>query len=91
MIKKLVLLSALVLAPIVLTGCSGESITIRHNTPATSYANIAKDGQKPKSVVKKSSGIIIYKDVSSNSEADSSGKINFGPKDVNFDLPVKMK
>ncbi len=76
------------LTSILLCGCKkASSINIRHETPE--LAKKIQQKQEVKTVVKKSSGIIIYKD-NSTTNATGAGNVHFGPKDLNFDMHIKM-
>ena len=69
-----------------LVGCTHEKIKFYRESQASSVLNkINEENNKPS--VKKSSGMIIYKDSSSSSATP----INFGPKDLIFDMPSKFK
>ncbi len=71
----------------VLFGCKKEGIKFyRESKVQELMHNFQEQGEK-KDTVKKSSGIIIYKD--NSSESSNSQGIKFGPKDLNFDLKIK--
>lgn len=69
-------------------GCSASrSINIKHDVPDVAK-KFTKDNTS-KAVVKKSSGVIIYKDNSTTNT--TGGNIHFGPNDLNFDVQIKMR
>lgn len=76
----------------VLCGCQKTSIQFYRES---SVQKVMKDifPQQKKDEVTKSSGIVIYRD-NTNKNKDSSirtKEIQFGPRDINFDLPIKIK
>jgi len=76
-----------VLISCVLFGCKNESIKFYRESKVQDIIHSFRDQDESKNVVKKSSGIIIYKDNSNDTQRQNN--INFGPKDINFDLPIK--
>ena len=82
----------LIVFSVALFGCKHETIKFYRESKVSEVMNKIKnqDGSSgsKKGVLKKSSGVIIYKDTSSSG---SSGGINFGPRDINFDMPIRMK
>ena len=76
-----------VLIGCILFGCKSETIKFYRESKVQDVMQGFKEQSNKKDVVKKSSGIIIYKDNSYNN-SESSG-IKFGPQDINFDLRVK--
>ena len=89
MISKIIKFSFIVfcvLISCVLFGCKKDGIKFYRESKVDEIMHDFKN-QKEKDTVKKSSGIIIYKDNSSKSSGSSS--INFGPRDLNFDLRIK--
>ncbi len=64
-----------------------QSIKFYRESKASSLNNNTRD---QKDVLKKSSGVIIYKD-NSQKKGPSLKTIDFGPKDIDFDLPIKFK
>ena len=74
---------------LVLFGCKQEGIKFYRESKVSEVMNKFNnnDAKSKKGVLKKSSGVIIYKDTSSNS---NSGGMYFGPGDVDF-MPIKMK
>lgn len=91
MIRRFLWLFVFVFMSFFLTGCKQSTITIMHNSIIPGFQTSIAEAQMPKSIVKKSSGIIIYKDISSSGEVDNFGIIHFGPRDVNFDLPSHLR
>lgn len=67
-----------------LFGCKQDTIKFYRESAASSLINKFKDENNTQS---KSSGIIILRDDSSNSK----NTINFGPRDINFDMPMRFK
>ncbi len=89
MISKIIKFSFIifcVLISCVLFGCKKDGIKFYRESKVDEIMHDFKK-QEEKDTVKKSSGIIIYKD-NSNKNSGSSG-INFGPRDLNFDLRIK--
>ena len=80
---SLILLSIALLSSIFLFGCKVEKIQFNRESQAQAFVN--KLNNKSNTQIKKSSGMIILKDESSNNV-----NIKFGPSEVNFDLPVKF-
>ncbi len=76
-----------VLISCVLFGCKSETIKFYRESKVQDVIQNLKEQDNEKDVVKKSSGIIIYKD-NSYQNSESSG-IKFGPRDINFDLRTK--
>ena len=76
-----------VLISCVLFGCKSETIKFYRESKVQDVIQNLKEQDNEKDVVKKSSGIIIYKD-NSYHNSESSG-IKFGPRDINFDLRTK--
>ena len=75
----------------VLSGCQGGSIQFYRESKVQKVMKDVLPQQKKDEVVR-SSGIVIYKDnTSNNNYKNGSSEIRFGPKDINFDLPIKMK
>lgn len=71
----------------VLFGCKNESIKFYRESKVQNLMHDFQSQDEQKGVIKKSSGIIIYKDTSNDAKSQSG--THFGPKDINFDLPVK--
>ena len=69
-----------------LFGCQHDRIQFYRESKVTSVIKQIS-GEEKKPTVKKSSGVIIYKDTSNSSATP----INFGPRDLIFDLPSKFK
>ncbi len=90
MVKKIIrflFIFFCVLISCVFFGCKNDGIKFYRESKVQ---ELMHDFQKPsekKDVIKKSSGIIIYKD--NSGESSKSQGINFGPKDLNFDLRIK--
>ena len=72
----------IILTSLLLFGCKHEAIKFYRESAASSM--IDKFAPK-KQNAKPNSGMIILKDETSESN------INFGPSDINFDMPVKFK
>ena len=65
-------------------GCKHEQIKFYRESAAS---NLMNKFNPEKEKANTPSGMIILKD-----EKNSSGQnINFGPRDINFDLPIKIK
>ena len=65
-----------------LFGCKHETIKFYRESAATTVINrFAPQKQK----AKVNAGVIILKDETNESN------INFGPRDINFDMPVRFK
>ena len=76
-----------VLISCVLFGCKNDKIKFYRESKVQELLHGFQDDNDKKDLIKKSSGIIIYKDNSSKNSSNQS--INFGPKDLNFDLKIK--
>ena len=79
-----------VLISCVLAACKKETIKFYRESKVQELMQSFQGSTETKQqngVVKKSSGIIIYKDTSTNANEKSS--VQFGPRDVNFDLHIK--
>ena len=86
MIKKmfgLILICMVLGAGFLLFGCKHDSIKFYRESAAGNLINKFKTNNTQ---TKKTPGMIILKDESSNS-----GGVNFGPGDINFDMPVRFK
>ena len=68
---------------LLLFGCKVEKIQFNRESQVSKLINKVSD-TKPKTNSK--SGIIILKD-----DNESQNTINFGPKDINFDMPIRFK
>ena len=79
---SLILLCFLGLCSCFLFGCKHDSIKFYRESAA---ANVLNKFGPQKSQAKVKFGVIILKD-----EANESN-INFGPRDINFDMPVRFK
>ena len=75
-----------VLISCILFGCKKDGIKFYRESKVQELMNDFQN-QKEKDTIKKSSGIIIYRENSTKNSGNSS--INFGPKDLNFDLRIK--
>ena len=71
-------------ASLFLFGCQNQKIEFNRESAVTS---LIKKTNNPKTQVKSSSGIIILRD----EEQTPSININFGPRDINFDMPARFK
>lgn len=70
---------------LLLLGCQHEQIKFYRESAASSLIN--KIGNTSKPQVKSSSGIIILRDENESSKVN----INFGPRDIIFDMPARLK
>ena len=82
---SLAFLMFVICASLFLLGCEHEKIKFYRESAASSLIN--KINAPTKQPVKTSSGMIIIKDEND----DSRFNINFGPKDINFDMPARFK
>lgn len=85
-IAKYFLISTCLISSILFFGCANNSIQFNRESKVSELMNSIKKPEK-KGVLKKSSGMIIYKDESSQ----DSSNMRFGPGDINFDMPIRMK
>ena len=89
-LKVSFILFCVLIGSCILTACKKETIKFYRESKVQEimhgFQGTAETKQQ-KGVVKKSSGIIIYKDTSNN--ANESSSVHFGPRDVNFDLHIK--
>ncbi|MBQ8848501.1 MAG: hypothetical protein IJ003_06110 [Candidatus Gastranaerophilales bacterium] len=72
---------------VLLFGCANNQIQFKRDSKVTELMNSLNINNTSKNQVKKSSGMIIYRDTSSS----SSNSMNFGPRDINFDMSMRMK
>ena len=90
MILKLLFIFVCVLISFVLFGCKNDKIQFYRESGVQQFMQDAKDGLNFNSDVtttRSSSGVVIYKD---NSTQDTTGgSATFGPKDIDFDMPIK--
>lgn len=85
--KKIIVITLVLMllsAGLFLFGCQHDQIIFNRESQA---ANVIKKFSNQNTQTKKVPGMIILKDDS----ADSKININFGPKDINFDMPVRFK
>lgn len=75
-----------VLIGIILCACSTQKIEFKRES---AFDKVMKDAMQQKDSIKQNNNIYIYK-YNDNKKIDNSS-IKFGPKDVNFDLPIKIK
>ena len=69
-------------------GCKQDSIKFQRESKFSEMVDgLNKDN--PKQTIKKSSGVIILKD--ENTQKQNFNSPNFGPGEINFDLPIKIK
>ena len=87
---NLLLILFCVCLSLVLVGCKHETIKFyRESKFQQVMQNSSSTTPKSdKKVYRHSSGMVIYKDTSSQSD---SSNMRFGPRDINFDLPIKIK
>lgn len=79
---SLILIGLVGLSGFFLFGCKHDSIKFYRESAASSVINKFSN-QKPKAKV--NAGIIILRD------DDNQTNINFGPRDINFDMPARFK
>lgn len=70
----------------VLAGCKQDSIKFYRESKVQELVSTLKGEETPKTV--KSSGIVIYK--TQMEENQNTSGVNFGPKDPDFDMPMKF-
>jgi hypothetical protein len=68
-----------------LFGCKHETIKFYRESAASSLVDKFKNEETNRK--KSTSGIIILRDDTQK----GSNEINFGPRDINFDMPVRFK
>ena len=88
---KLLFIFVCVLISFVLFGCKKDGIKFYRESGVEQFLNDTKNGlglnSESTTTTRSSSGVVIYKD---NSTKDTTGgSASFGPKDLNFDLPIK--
>ena len=74
-----------VIFSVFLFGCKHETIKFYRESAATTLIDKFK-GEEASSK-KSNSGVIILKD----ENYQNNNNINFGPRDINFDMPVRFK
>ena len=92
MIKKIFICLLILfcgLISIVLCGCKRNSIEFNTQTRVQNILNDVLPNKKDEVI--KSSGIVIYRDNTSEKQNGNVKKneIRFGPRDINFDMPLK--
>ena len=87
MIFLLIFIFVCVIIGIALGGCSNRKIEFNRES-AFQKALSGTGFPIKKEKVKKSKGIYIY---SYGTEENNNNTNNFGPSDINFDLPIKFK
>ena len=80
-----IFISLIILSGILFSACKHDKIKFYRESRVDSMMK-SFGVQKASPVKVNSSGVIILRDESSNKSS-----INFGPGDINFDLPVKFK
>ena len=80
----LIIVFAGVLMSLFLFGCENNKIEFYRESKAQALMEKFGSQQQNKPTIR--SGVVILKDDSSQNS-----NIHFGPKDINFDLPVKIK
>ena len=89
---RLLFIFVCVLISLVLFGCKQDGIKFYRESGVQKFVNEAKsslnlNSNENSTTTRSSSGIIIYKD---NSVKDTTGgSASFGPKDIDFSLPIK--
>ncbi len=86
--RDLLLILFCVLLCLALSGCGNKKIEFNRKSSVQQVLDDIHYKPKEKRTIKRSKGIIIYKD---NSYDTNSNTIKFGPGDINFDLKVKFK
>ena len=84
---KYIGITFIILFSLILIGCTHQTIEFKRESK---FNQVMKNANKnyqnnQKGVLKKSSGVIIYKD-----ESNSNSGGGFGPSDINFDMPIKF-
>lgn len=76
----------------VLCGCQKGTIKFYRESGVQRAMKDILPQQKNDEVLK-SSGIVIYRDNTSRNQNNTikNREIHFGPRDINFDLPIKLK
>lgn len=85
--KKIIVVTLILMslsAGLFLFGCQHDQIIFNRESQA---ANLIKKFSNQDAQTKKTPGMIILKDDSDDSRIN----INFGPRDINFDMPAKFK
>jgi len=86
--KKIILIFICIIVSCCFLGCANNSIQFNRESKFSEVINsLQLPSSEPK--VKKSSGVVIYRDESQQKQQQTSGS-NFGPGDVNFDIKVKF-
>ena len=85
--KKIALITLCIIASCCFLGCKNDSIQFKRDSKFSELINgLQLPSSEPK--VKKSSGVMIYRDEQQTKNQSSSS--NFGPGDINFDLKMKF-
>ncbi|MBR2069501.1 MAG: hypothetical protein IJ877_07055 [Candidatus Gastranaerophilales bacterium] len=89
--KKIILISLCIIVSCLFVGCQNDAIKVYRESSVSKMMKDLKFAQEDHSTVKKSSGVVIYKDETSENRKKNSQSMNFGPRDVDFDMPIKLK
>ena len=88
---KLLFIFVCVLISFVLFGCKNDGIKFYRESGVQQLMNDAKENLNINSntptTTRSKSGVVIYKDNSTSNT--TGGSANFGPKDINFGVPIK--
>ena len=87
--KNFVLICLCVIASCFFLGCKNDTIKFQRNSSVSEF--MQNIGIEQKADIKKSSGIVIYKDESKPEQQINAPTTNFGPRDINFDMPIRFK
>lgn len=88
-IEKVTLFTVLLSLCLILCGCKKHAINIQHENAVQRTLHSFEKQIEKKDVIKKSSGIIIYKDNSYQDNSINKKNIRFGPKNPDFDIKLK--
>ncbi|MBQ8476195.1 hypothetical protein IJ670_00820 [bacterium] len=86
--KKLALIIVCIIVSCMFLGCKHDAIQFYRESKVSEMMKDLQNNQNHTSV-KKSSGIVIYKDESNT--PSNTPSLNFGPRDIEFDMPIKFK
>ena len=83
--KKYILIFLCLIVSCCFLGCKNDKIQFNRESK---FSDVMNSIQSDKPTVRRSSGVVIYKD---NSSAAPSNDQNRPTNDMNFDLPIKFK
>jgi len=88
--KKIFLFTVCVIVSLLFFGCHKDTINFYRESKVSEMMEELKLQHNDDTIVKKNSGIIIYKDQTSTNQTSRSSA-NFGPAEIKFYKPIEFK